>query len=166
VPFAVPVSKYSAQRRPVFAVRSDHKPITRGKMKCLFWILKADDCPAMKNKHPFIPRLIVPEFMRGGLARRCDALDAKRFRSAQLFELLALRGIGEILKMEAHKESVIAVSSGKRGVSPSCTRRRMAKGPFVVSHRGGPAVFAGRRLAALRHERRWISENIFDVQRQ
>jgi hypothetical protein len=63
--FVVPVSKYSAQRRPVFAVRSDHKPITRGKMKCLFWILKADDCPALKNKHPFIPRLIVPEFMRG-----------------------------------------------------------------------------------------------------
>jgi len=43
---------------------------------------------------PFIPRMIVPEFRRRGLASTCDALDAKRFRSAQVFELIPLRGIG------------------------------------------------------------------------
>ena len=58
------------------------------------------------------------------------------------------------------------MSAGKRGVRPACIRRPTAKGPSEVNRRGGPAVFAGRRLAALRHERRWISESISGVQRQ
>ena len=58
------------------------------------------------------------------------------------------------------------MSAGKRGVRPACIRRPTAKGPSEVNRRGGPAVFVGRRLAALRHERRWISESIPGVQRQ
>ena len=59
-------------------------------MKRLFRLLQLDGCPALQNKNPFLPSLIIEESRWGGLAARCDAFDAEGSRSAELLEALSI----------------------------------------------------------------------------